>query len=83
MRQYVTLVVILFISIGADQASNIYYSSNPHAIIYDKYLNSLRDSNDVKHMMVYLNNLAHAIMRKTSNIWYIHPVILRTRYGVK
>ena len=41
MRRYVSIVVVPLISIGVDQASNIYYTSNSDANIYAEHLDSI------------------------------------------
>ena len=73
MCRYVTIVVVPLISIGADQASNIYYSSNPEAGIYAEHLDSVRDAEDTQQMVNYLDNLTNATLRKISVILYISP----------
>ena len=62
MRRYVSIVVVPLISIGADQASNIYYASNSDANIYAEHLDSSREAEDVNMMIKYLNGLSHAFL---------------------
>lgn len=73
MRCYVTTVVVPLISIGADQASNICYLSNPEAGIYTEHLDSVRDKDDTQQMVSYLNGLTNATLHKISVILYISP----------
>ena len=73
MRRYVAIVVVPLISIGVDQASGIYYSSDPQGNIYAEHLDSVCNSDDVQQMVSYLNKLTHDIIRKTSVILYISP----------
>ena len=80
IRRYVSIVVVHLISIGADQASKIYYTSNSDVNIYVEYLDSIREPDDVKNMVKYLNGLTHTFKKKTAVIFYIslstitHPV---------
>ena len=73
MRRYVSVVVVPLISIGADQVSNIYYCCNPQAGIYAEHLDSLRETDDRKRMVDYLNSLTHSTLKKTSVILYLSP----------
>ena len=73
MRRYVSIVVVPLLSIGADQASNIYYASNSDANIYAEHLDSIREAEDVSMMVNYLNTLTHPFLRKISAILYISP----------
>ena len=57
MRRYVTIVVVPLISIGADQASNIYYSSNHESGIYAEHLDSVHDKEDTQKLVNYLEIL--------------------------
>ena len=66
-------MVVPLVSIGADQASNVYYSSNSDANIYAEYLDSIREPDDVESMVKYLNGLTHAFLKKTAVILYISP----------
>ena len=73
MHRYVSVVVVPLISIGADQVSNIYYCCNPQAGIYAEHLDSLRETDDKKRMVDYLNSLTHSTLKKTSVILYVSP----------
>ena len=68
MRRYVSIVVVPLISIGVDQASNIYYTSNSDANIYAEHLDSIWDVEDVIMLVNYLNGLTHTFLRKISVI---------------
>ena len=66
MRRYVSIIVVPLISIGVDQASNIFYTSNSDANIYAEHLDSIREAEDVSMMIKYLNGLTHTFLQKTS-----------------
>ena len=41
MRRYVMIVIFPLVSVGLDQASNLYYSCNPIASVYPEHLASI------------------------------------------
>ena len=43
MRRYVTIVIVPLLSVGLDQASNIYYSCNKKASVYAEHLDSISE----------------------------------------
>lgn len=73
MRQYIYIVFISLISIGADQASNILYAFNSDTNIYAEHLDSIREVEDVSMTINYLNGLTHTFLQNTQAILYISP----------
>ena len=63
MRRYVSIVVVPLISIGADQASTIYYTLNSDANIYAEHLDSICEPEDVQSMVKYLNGLTNQFFK--------------------
>ena len=62
MRRCISTVVLPLISIGAYQASNIYYAYNSDANTYAEHLDSIRDAEDAIMMVSYLNSLTHTFL---------------------
>jgi len=54
---YVTTIVAPLLSVGEDQASNVFRSTNPDASVYAEYLDSIRDGDDIKQTIAFLNQL--------------------------
>ena len=75
MRCYVTVIVTPLISIGADQVSNIHYSYNPETSTYAEHLDSVRDAEDRRRMVKYLNNLSNVTLRNKSVIFISLPLL--------
>ena len=53
MRRYVTIVIVPLLSVGIDQASNVYYSYNCNASVYAEHLDSISEDRDVTQMQLF------------------------------
>lgn len=74
MHRDVLIVVVPLLSVGADQASNIYYSSDARLSIYAEHLDSIGQADDdVTKMRYFFNSLKSNVASRVSIILYLSP----------
>ena len=76
MGRYMTIVIVSLISIGADHASNIHYTTNDDVSIYAEHLDSIRNEEDINDMVTFLNGLSDIQLTQQSVILYISPATI-------
>ena len=58
MRKHVTLISVPLLSIGSEQYSSVFTSTNPAAGIYAEHLDSVREKDDIGQIASVLENLS-------------------------
>ena len=69
----IVIVIVPLVSVGLDQASNVYYSCNPLALVYAEHLNSICEDRDIVHMILFLTELKYKTASRVSIILYASP----------
>ena len=73
MMRYVTIVIVPLLSVGIDQASNVYYTCNHNASVYAEHLDSISEDRDVTQMRLFLNELKHDTAACVPVLLYASP----------
>ena len=73
MKRYVAIVIVPLISVGLDQASNIYHSCDVRTSVYTEHLDSICENKYIVQMILFLNELKHKIASRVSIILYASP----------
>ena len=82
MRRYITIVIVPLLSVGLDQASNVYYNCNKKASVYAEHLDSISEERDIIQMRHFLNTLQFKTASRVSIILYASPnTITSSRWG--
>ena len=73
MRKHVTIVIVPLLSIGSEQSSGVFSSTNPKANIYAEHLDSIRDEEDIAQITLFLENLSLDNIHTQTIILYLSP----------
>ena len=73
MRKHVTVVIVPLLSIGSEQSSSVFSTTNSAAGIYAEDLDSVCEKDDIMQIASFLDNLSVGTILAQTIILYISP----------
>ena len=76
MRKHVTIIIVHILSIGSEQSSGVFSSTNPEAGIYAEHLDSVREKEDISQILLFLDGLTLDNIHTQTILLYVSPITI-------